>query len=172
MALEVEDGTGKANAESYASVAEFKDYWTKRGDTTLAGKTDEEIEQALRKGTDALDGFYIGQWKGVKTFDLQALAWPRTGVVDYDNLLHDDDYVPAQIKYATIVLAGKSFSSDLQPDSSRGGTITRQMNQVGPIVEDISYADGSEAEVNVYSSVKALVQGFVTSGNTRDLLRA
>ncbi len=31
MALELEDGTGKANAESYAAIADVNDYATKRG---------------------------------------------------------------------------------------------------------------------------------------------
>ena len=171
MALVVEDGTGLANAEAYAAVADFVDYYTKRGETTLAAKTVAEIEVALRKGADALDNFYRGRWKGVQTTTTQALSWPREGVVDdHEALEHDDDYVPPQIAKASIILAGKSFSADLQPDAERSGTIKREMKQVGPLQKEIEYTEGQDIS-NIYNSVDTLVRGLITTGS-RTLLRA
>lgn len=79
MALIVEDGSGLTNAESYASVAEFKDYADKVGHD-YTGYTDTKIEQALRRATTWLDARYARSFKGEQTKTDQALQWPRTGV--------------------------------------------------------------------------------------------
>lgn len=54
MALITEDGTGLSTAESYIDVAWFKAYCDAHGHS-YAGKTDPQIEQALRRATAWLD---------------------------------------------------------------------------------------------------------------------
>ena len=52
MSLVVEDGTGKADAESYISVADADTYHSNRGNTDWAALTTTEKEQLLRGATD------------------------------------------------------------------------------------------------------------------------
>ena len=79
MALIIEDGTGKSDAESYVSVADCITYCDNRGLTFSTGTTAEQ-EQALRRATVWLDGAYRSRYVGWrKDGRSQALEWPREG---------------------------------------------------------------------------------------------
>jgi len=54
MAFVVEDGSGVKNANSYATVQEFRDYHTERG-RDVSGLTDDNIQYALILATDYID---------------------------------------------------------------------------------------------------------------------
>lgn len=106
MALELEDGTGKDDAQSYVSAAQATTYAAARG-VTLAGGS-PAIEAMLMKAMDYLESFRA-RYQGSKTWpapvvdpphDAQALQWPRTGVVidcDYDL---PDNVIPTELKNA------------------------------------------------------------------------
>ena len=81
----VEDGTGKANSNSYISAADLTTYATDRG-VTIAGTSEDLIIQAMD---------YIEQqpFKGVKGTDAQALQWPRYNVV-IDNYYVSTSTIP------------------------------------------------------------------------------
>ena len=65
MVLIVEDGTGKADAESYLSVADADTYHTKHGDSAdWDGASTGDKEEALRMGTQYLDATYNTLWIG------------------------------------------------------------------------------------------------------------
>lgn len=126
MALVVEDGTGKVNAESYAAVADFQTFFNNRG-VDIAALEDLEIEQLLRKATDYLQGYYRGSWKGVRNTITQALDWPRYNVTledvpggwaQYPAML-PNNVIPNEIKNACSLLAYKAQSVDLAPDIDR-----------------------------------------------------
>ncbi|HWH74773.1 MAG TPA: DnaT-like ssDNA-binding protein, partial [Methylibium sp.] len=80
MALEVEDGTAKSDAESYVSVAEASAYHSLRGNTLWATMSEGEMEAALRRATDYLVQTYRDQWAGYRATTTQALDWPREEV--------------------------------------------------------------------------------------------
>jgi hypothetical protein len=76
MALVVEDGTGLANADSYASVAEADAYAVSFGRTEwtpLAVTTVKEVR--LRKATQYID--LMWQWPSRPLLATQGLAFPR-----------------------------------------------------------------------------------------------
>ena len=78
MSLIVEDGTGRADAESYASVSVADAYHTARGNTAWAALATTALkEAALRKATDYLGQTYGLRWKGYRMTTTQALDWPR-----------------------------------------------------------------------------------------------
>lgn len=79
MAFVVEDGTGKADANSYASVAEYKAFATSWG-WDYSALTDEQIEQYLVQGTSFTDRQV--SFVGYPTNEEQALEWPRSGAYD------------------------------------------------------------------------------------------
>jgi hypothetical protein len=66
MTLTVEDGTGKADAESYISVADADTYFTARNNATWAALSTSDKEAALRKATDYMLQAYRVRWAGMR----------------------------------------------------------------------------------------------------------
>jgi hypothetical protein len=118
MALIVEDGTGKPDAESYASAEDLVLYAGKFG---VAIPADEPAQEALlRRAALAMDGM---KWKGRKTNSEQALSWPRRSVeLDYE--IKPDNYLPARIQYGQIALAAEIHQDDIDPVEKRKGAVT------------------------------------------------
>ncbi|UVK96455.1 DnaT-like ssDNA-binding protein [Pseudomonas sp. B21-048] len=116
--LIIEDGTGKPDAESYASAADLVMYAGKFGVTI---PVDEPTQEALlRRSALAMDGM---TWKGRKTDSDQALAWPRRGV-ELDCQIKPDNYLPARIQYGQMALAAEIHTDDIDPVEKRKGAIT------------------------------------------------
>lgn len=148
MALEVEDGTGKANAEAYISVADADTYFSDRGYTLWATLSTPEKEQALRRSTDYMEAVYGPQWLGEKSTTTQALSWPRTGT-DYAS-----DLIPRPVARANAELAFRAASGELAPDL--GAQVKQET--VGPI--SVTYADGARQQVR-FQAVDAMLQGLL-----------
>lgn len=147
MALVVEDGTGKADAESYISVVDASAYHTARGNAAWAALASDTIrEQCLRKATDYMVQNYRASWKGARMTATQALDWPRGNVYttpfingasnEYPYLVADD-IVPTEVKNACAELALKASSAELAPDLAKD--IIQQ--KVGPI--STTYSESS-----------------------------
>jgi hypothetical protein len=78
-----EDGTGLANANTYASVADGDAYHDGHlYATSWTGATTANKEKALALATRLIDASY--QFNGWKTKSTQALQWPREGALDPD----------------------------------------------------------------------------------------
>lgn len=111
MALIVEDGTGKPDAESLASV-EFADiYHANRGNTVWATLDTAIKEQLLRKATDYAVTLYATVWGSLPMFAGQALPFPR---VQWGAI------VPPTIQQAIAELALTARSTPLMPNVTRG----------------------------------------------------
>lgn len=143
MTLIVENGSGVAGAESYASVAQASAYHTARGATAWDDVDDKEA--ALRKATDYMLQNYRLGWKGFRVKPDQALDWPRYEcyIPGYRLGRWAGDYlvpstvVPIEVRNACIELSLKVTIEDLNPD------LTQQVlsNKVGPI--SITYSSTS-----------------------------
>ena len=72
MALITEDGTGRADAESYCSVAAADAHHAARGAAAWAALTTEAKEQALRRATDYMGQIYGPLWAGHRSLPTQA----------------------------------------------------------------------------------------------------
>lgn len=127
MALIVEDGTGLATAESYISVADFKAYCDAHG-LSYAGKTDTQIEQALRRATQWIDATYSVRFDGYRVAELQALLWPMSGLIDRGGYGIPSDAVPRQIVSATAEAGVRELASpqSLSPDVVPGEVVKRE----------------------------------------------
>jgi hypothetical protein len=117
MTLIIEDGTGKPDAESYASAADLVMYAVKFGVTIPAEEPAQEA--LLRRAALAMDGMI---WKGRKTDSDQALAWPRRGV-ELDLQIKPDNYLPARIQYGQMALAAEIHIDDIDPVEKRKGAV-------------------------------------------------
>lgn len=166
MAITVEDGTGKADAQSYLSVADANSYFSTRGVTAWAG-VDSVKEAALIAATEYIDIRWGKLLKGELEFpDVQALLFPRTGIYDEQGRLMDG--VPVRLKRATAEYAVIHLSQTLMPNPTiedNGKTLTSSTETVGPITEAKQYTQGF-MKVKPYPKADALMECFITgNGN-------
>lgn len=155
MALVVEDGTGRADAESYCSVAAATAYHAARGNAAWAALADDTVrEQLLRKATGFMASY---GWKGTRVAGAQALDWPRIGVAA-NGFLVPSDVVPLAVQQACAELALRAASADLAPDL--GPLATRV--KVGPIEEE--YAEGGR-QSTVYVAVSIMLGAYLAGGS-------
>ncbi|CAB5220390.1 hypothetical protein UFOVP233_64 [uncultured Caudovirales phage] len=151
MALIVEDNTGRADAESYLSVADFKVYCDKWG-YSYTGFTDTVIEQKLRLATAYIDTIF--RYKGIRFVSTQMLEFPRTSLIDWSG--YEVAGVPARVIKACAELAFKGFTESLYTDLDRGGRTTSE--SVGPI--SVSYAADAPAG-KMYRFAEQLLGPFI-----------
>jgi len=132
MALIVEDGTSKADAESYATSAELVSYAAKYGRTIPSSEAEQEA--LLRRAADAMN---VMSWKGKKTSTEQALAFPRSGV-EVDGEIKPSTLIPRQIQYGQMALAAEIYADDIDPPAQRQGAVIRERVE-GAV--DVQYAE-------------------------------
>lgn len=116
MALVVEDGTGKTDAQTYATVEDLKTFAPLRG-IDLSEYDDPGLEVLLIKAMDYIES-KAASFKGHRANAIQALQWPRADVwdVDFPGALLESTEVPRQLVYAQMQLAIDAMSIDLQPN--------------------------------------------------------
>jgi hypothetical protein len=137
MAIVIEDGTGKPDAEAYISVADADAYFAARGNAAWGALNTAAKEAALRLGADYMAAVYGPRWCGERLTDTQALDWPR-----------DEQGVPEAVKRANAELAVRASAGVLLAD--QGAQVKSET--VGPI--SVTYADGARQETR-YASVDA-----------------
>ena len=170
MALVVEDGTGKTDANSYLSEADADTYNTNHSvSTDWSGATQANKEIALRLATQYLDVRYKSLWKGVKYADAQALDWPRIWAEKegtYDSSYYDQESIPQILKDATAELALRVIEGDtLFDDIIKPGTIKSQSVTVGPIKKSTSYM-GGYTQVKKYPLIDGLVKSLIKNSSS------
>ena len=115
-----EDGTGLANANSYASVADGDAYHDGHlYATAWTGATADNKAAALVMATRLIDAEY--QFGGVRAVDAQALQWPRVNCPDPDkapipvltSLLLYDPFVPTSVVPKAVVQATCELAREL-----------------------------------------------------------
>jgi hypothetical protein len=185
MALTVEDGSGVAGANSYATAAEFVTFHTDRGNTALAEADTDQIEAALVKGTDYLEQKFRLLWKGSRSYSTQVLSWPRRGVdvPDFfdpffrdlsnvpisfqDTLFVPENEVPYEVKVANFLIAAETFDANAEStgvlQETLGGRLT-QKEKLGAL--EVVYfpqgGEGGEASQKItYWDVNQTVEPFL-----------
>lgn len=124
MALVIEDGTGKPDSNSYVTVAQARSYALARGVTLPAD--DAQAEALLIQAMDYLEA-QRGRYQGTKTYPgVQALQWPRVGVIiDCDYSL-PDNVIPTELKNAQMQLSMEVFNGLVLLPSSDGRVVKRE----------------------------------------------
>lgn len=176
MALIVEDGTGRADAESYISVADADTYHAARGATAWAGYSTSDKEAALRRATEYMVQFYRLRWAGYRYTSTQALDWPRAEVPIVDapsgygsfSAVYATNVVPVAVQRACAELALRSAGgTTLAPDVAA----QKKRTKVGPI--ETEYADGAR-QSSYYQAVEMLLRPLfkTAGGDTITVVRA
>lgn len=97
MALEVEDGTGKANANAFVSLEEANLYHANAGNEAWEDEDEDARMGAIVRATFGLQTKFNGLWFGQKAVAAQRLAWPRSQVLGEDKPIIDLDGVPIPV---------------------------------------------------------------------------
>jgi len=163
MTLIVEDGTGKTDAESYISVADADTYVANYIKSDNTGRvawdaaTTDDKGDALRRATSYLDTEYKAKWQGRRSTELQALDWPRWGVVDCDGYGLGTDEIPVQLKNSEVEMATKALVEELYKDvKSPSGAIKRLKQKVGRLEQDTTYA-GAASQKKIFAKVDGML---------------
>lgn len=147
MALVVEDGTAKSNAQTYISAADCTTYLTARNASSafVALATDALKEAALLRAMRYIENHFRGKWRGRRVDEDQALAWPRYSVTDQDDYTIEHTTIPQVLKDAVCEAAEREATTtdSLEPDLERGGAVKRERKKVGPLETETEYMDGA-----------------------------
>ena len=167
MALIVEDGTGKTDANSYLSVADADSYHADHSASSTWAAADQAAkEKALRLATQYLDARCNGRWRGLQKTQGQALAWPRYSAVDDEGFAYDCDTLPQRLKDATAELALRVVGGDtLLADQSKAARLASSSVSVGPITKSVSYVGGLDP-AKKYPLIEALMAPLVVAGSS------
>ena len=150
--FECETGTGSATATSYATIAQYQQYWLNRG-TTITD-SDTSIKGYLNLATEFLDNNY--NYKGDVAFEVQALRWPRYNIYDKFGVLQQTDVIPTALINATCYLGAEAKKGKLN--------IVDQgikSDSFGPVSKTYSRSSSYRA----YPYVDQLLKDYLVYGN-------
>ena len=118
--LVVEDGTGKATANTYISQADADTYFEKHlYGTDFSGASTANKDIALMMATRLIDNYF--KFEGRKVNDSQALEFPRLDIFDRSRFLIPSTTIPQALKDATAELSKWLIASDRTADASGKG---------------------------------------------------
>jgi|CXWL01.1.fsa_nt_gi hypothetical protein len=164
MAITVEDGTGLANANTYATWAELGTYFTARGIVTT-GKTQSQWEGYLVQATDYIDRHW--QFQGIRLTATQALLWPRSYIYDDRGTAITGLPLPvknAAIEYAYQLSLGNTLFLNPTVDAS-GARVISERKVVGPIEKSVTFASsGSLSTYREFPAGDSLLWPFSIGG--------
>lgn len=125
----------------------------------IARTTAFEKEQALIWASTLLDNMMV--WYGFRRTNEQRMRWPRTGVVDQDGELYDEDTIPELLEISTAELALELLTQNkfALPGILGQGLATAKIGSISVKI------DGSEVRAVIPPNILALLSplGQLTS---------
>lgn len=157
MALTIEDGSGVAGANSYATVAEARAYATTRGLSLPVA--DADVEKALVLACDKIETY---RYKGNKTDEANSLEWPRAGVyIGASETELANDEIPDRLKMAQSQFAVESAAgASLQPTGTGREVIRTKVD----VIETEYAPRGSGSVTPQFNKAEALLAPLLASG--------
>ena len=177
MAFTIETGAGVAGANAYATAAQVLAYLTDRGretENSWSTTTPAEQQAAIIKATDYIEKRFFGIWRGDRSGTVQALAWPRTGVVTRDGVEIEADAIPyglisAVAEYTVRAVAKTLFADPAAAASGSSGVVTETFSKVAAIETRTKYSDPAVAgaatiatKIPSYPAADYLLQPYLT----------
>lgn len=109
---------GGANANTYASLAEFETYAASRLPQLawFIAASNGEKEAALQAAARELDAYFA--WNGTAVDAVQALTWPRSGLVNRNGFTIAGTTIPQALKSAQCEFALQLGAGDRVSDNS------------------------------------------------------
>ncbi len=164
MSIIVEDGTGLSTANAFITLIFFKAYCDERGND-YSDYTDDELNEAIIRGNFFLSNSF--NWAGYRVQGRdQALAFPRSGLVDHEDYAVPSDEVPTELQQATAECALREAATvgALTPDYTPSERL--EAVKVGPlnVKYDMSRLDAESARP-IMLIVRDLIGPFLTQGS-------
>lgn len=108
---------GAADANTYATLVEFNAYVAARvpAYAWVAAATDGQKEAALQAAAREMDADF--DWTGVATDDVQAMCWPRKGMLNRNNYAILETAIPKTLKDAQCEFALQMGAADRMSDN-------------------------------------------------------
>lgn len=120
MALVLVATPGAVDSNTYCTLAEANSYFEKRlHKDSWEDAADADKNMALVWATAILDNEM--NWYGWSISDVQALRWPRSGLVNQDGWTISSTAIPQFLKNATAEFAMHLISEDRLADSDMAG---------------------------------------------------
>lgn len=157
---------GGASSNAYLDAAEADVYFDNRLHASAwTSASADDKDRALIMATLDLDSRI--EWAGYKASTMQALGWPRSGIVDDDGYSVDSSKIPDEIKTATcelaLVLLGKDTTATSDTAGIKSLTVDTikldfdKRDRVNPIPESImaplrkwGRLSGSSSKIAIY----------------------
>lgn len=165
---------GSASANVYPTLAEANQYHLDRPPvgTTWASATDDQKNAAILWATILMDRLWV--WTGYPTDALQALLWPRQGMIKTNGWEYvPDNVIPIELKQATSEYARQLLVSDRAGDSdieTLGITSVRAGSVALTFKDSVFAKTVPDAVFNLIPNAWGYPKGRVTG--VRDLIRA
>lgn len=109
---------GSATANAYVTLAVANQYHLDRPavGTTWSAATDDQKNAAILWATTLMDSLW--DWTGYATDAVQALLWPRGGMLKRNDWEYvADDVIPVELQHATAEYARQLLAGDLAGNS-------------------------------------------------------
>ncbi len=162
--LTLEASTSGTVGNAIGTTATFTNLANHFEATTLLGGGDQK-EESLRLATQYLDNMYAQRWRGRRKEELQALAWPRVDVEDFDGLIVDSDSLPQKLEDATAEASLRNIteSDGLFPDLANQGFIKSQFDKIDVLATKTEFAGagGSPTGVKSFRIIDALLSSLI-----------
>lgn len=163
MAFVVEDGTGKVDANSYATLAFADNYFLERNITIWDTYTDDQKQAALILATDYIEMRFGSQFAGYRLYpdNPQALSFPRKDV--YNVTIVTDKLVKATCEYALRAAQG-SLVSDIASTA-----IVPKKVKIGEIETETNTAYNSKRPdlFNTFPTADLLIKIYLKSNSSQ-----
>jgi hypothetical protein len=135
---------GSASANTYLTLAEADAYHdTRLSVTDWTDATDDTKNKSLLMATRLIDDMFA--WVNSQTDSVQALRWPRSGMLDANERDYiDNDVIPQELKNAVAELARQLIAEDRTVDDD---IETKRITSLtaGPV--SLSFGEGVKAKV-------------------------
>lgn len=153
-----------SNANAYADIA-WADGWllyaTDASTWNSSATTDDDKANALVTATRLLDS--VCNWKGQKVTASQPLEFPRSGIVDRNGFLIDDDIFPEQVKRATSELANYLINNSGDTGLNKEGEGTENIAEIKVGSIGVKFKDPQQIEETALpNSVLAWIDELMT----------
>jgi hypothetical protein len=160
VTIVVEDGTNVTGANSYISLADAKTYFNNRGDQTFDALTPDKMGACLVRGASAMDYWLNGRWRGRRANQIQALDWPRIGMIDSDGYCVPKNTIPQKLKNAQCEIAKiESSTPFIQTQVSNQNTL--KLQAIGPIKSE--FMDTSPS-ISYWPMIIAMLKDYAQIG--------
>lgn len=139
---------GAADANTYATLAEFEAYAANRLPALawFTAATNPQKEAALQAAAREIDACFV--WTGAAVDDVQALTWPRTGMLTRNGFAISQTVIPTDLKNAQCEMALQLGAGDRLGDNSalEKGITSLKAGSVALTFSDVKSSQSSSVE--------------------------